>query len=395
MKRALVLYGLVVAFCLGAVGLVHAADGPREPSWAAAYPVTALLALAVVHLALVRSGLHGDGLLLPLTAALLGVGLAALYRLSPELAARQATAVCAGLVALVAGAVVASRPHGVGRLGAPCGAVFLLLVAAPLLLEAGTGGLPRVEIGPVAFQTLGLALAPFVVFAAGELGRGRGVPLVLVGAAGVLLLVAHRDVGGAAALLATSLGVAYVATGRLKPLALAAAAFAAVTVLALPRLPHLQPRVQGWLDPWGDPAGAGYQTLQATFALASGGLFGAGPGAGHPDLVPAAHTDLLLVVVGEEWGFAGVLAVLALYALWTTRVLRAGITAPDPPSRLLAAGVAVAVGVQAFGVAAGNVRLVPLVGLPLPFLSYGGFWVLGHLALVGLALGVSHRAGGP
>jgi cell division protein FtsW (lipid II flippase) len=393
LKQQLVLYSLVLAFGFGALALVHAARGPGDFAWAVAYPAAALLALPAVDFALRRSGFRCDRLLLPLTAALFGVGLATLYRLSPDLAARQSIAVCAGLVAMVATAQVASRPRVVERVGPLCGAAFLALVAAPLLLRGGgDAGPPWVDLGPVAFQPLGVASAFLVVFFASQLARDRRALAVFVAAAGVLLLVVQKDVGGAAAVLATFLGVAYVATGRLKPLALATAGFGALVLVAHPLLPQLQPRVQGWLDPWSEPAGSGYQTLQAVFALASGGLFGAGPGSGHPELVPAAHTDLTLVVVGEEWGFAGTLAVLTLYSLWTARVLRAGITAGETSSRLLAAGVAVAVGAQAFGVAAGNLRLLPLVGLPLPFLSYGGSWVLGHLALLGLAVGVSHRA---
>jgi len=395
LRRQLGLYGLVLAFGMGAVGLVHAARGPREAPWALTYPLVALLSVPAVELALLRSGFRPDRLLLPLTAALLSVGLATLYRLSPDLAARQATAVCAGLVAMVASAHWVARARAGEGAGPLWGAAFLVLVALPPFLPGG-GELapPLVDLGVVAFQPLGLAVVFLVVFCAFQLARERRAFVGAMVAAGVLLLLVQRDVGGAATVLVTTLGVAYVATGQAKPLAVVAAVFGAVVLVAHPLLPHLTPRVQGWLDPWSDPAGGGYQTLQATFALASGGLFGAGPGAGHPDLVPAAHTDLTLVAVGEEWGFAGILAVLTLYAVWTARVLKAAISASETFPRLVAAGVAVAVGAQAFVVAAGNVRLLPLVGLPLPFLSYGVSWIVGHLALLGLALGVSHRAGG-
>ncbi len=393
MKRQLVLYGPVLIFGAGALGLVHAAHPPRHFPWAVAYAAVALLALPAVDLALRRSGFRGDPLLLPLTSGLLGAGLVTLYRLAPELAARQATALCAGLVAMAGISQLASRPRVVERAGRAWGLVFLALVAVPLLLPGGEGFLaPSLRPGPGAFQLLGVAFVGFVVFAACELASERRVHFAAVTVAAVLLLVLQGDVSGAATVLVTSLGAWYVATG-ISTLVLAAAGAGALVLLAQPLLAELEPPVPGWLGPWSNPTGSGDQTLQAIFALASGGLFGAGPGAGHPDLVPAAHTHLTLAAFAEEWGFAGTLAVLTLYGLWTARVLRAAIAARHPSSRLLAAGVAVAVGAQAFLGSAGNLRLVPLLGLPLPFLSYGGSWLLGHLALLGLALGVSHQSG--
>ena len=151
-----------------------------------------------------------------------------------------------------------------------------------------------------------------------------------------------------------------------------------------------------WLDPFADPLGAGFQIVQALHAFARGGLFGLGLGAGLPEIagrlpVPAIHTDFPLAAIGEEMGLAAVLGVLGLYLIVLERGLRVAAAAADPFRALLAAGLALVVGVQALVIAAGDLRIIPLTGITLPLVSYGGSSILANALVVGLLLALSDQ----
>jgi len=158
--------------------------------------------------------------------------------------------------------------------------------------------------------------------------------------------------------------------------------------------------VDNWLDPFADPLGVGYQTVQALYAFARGGLLGVGLGAGLPTIsgrlpIPAVHTDYPLAALGEELGLIGLLAILGLYLVVIQRGLRIAASAHDDFRALLAAGLAFVVGVQAFIIAAGNLKVIPLTGITLPFISYGGSSLLANAVVVGLLLALSDRGPEP
>jgi cell division protein FtsW (lipid II flippase) len=159
---------------------------------------------------------------------------------------------------------------------------------------------------------------------------------------------------------------------------------------------HVQVRVDNWLDPWRDPSGAGFQTIQALYAFARGGILGVGLGAGLPTIgghppVPAIHTDYPLAALGEELGLIGLLAILGLYLVVVSRGLRIAASAHDDFRSLLAAGLALAIGIQAFIIAGGNLKLIPLTGITLPLISYGGSSLLANAVVIGLLIALSDR----
>jgi cell division protein FtsW (lipid II flippase) len=159
---------------------------------------------------------------------------------------------------------------------------------------------------------------------------------------------------------------------------------------------HVQARVDNWLDPWRDPQGAGFQVVQALYAFGRGGILGVGLGAGLPTIggrlpVPAVHTDYPLAALGEELGLIGLLAILGLYLVVVSRGLRIAAAAHDDFRALLAAGLALVIGTQAFIIAAGNLKLIPLTGITLPLISYGGSSLLANAVVVGLLLALSDR----
>jgi cell division protein FtsW len=164
----------------------------------------------------------------------------------------------------------------------------------------------------------------------------------------------------------------------------------AIGVLAVVA-PYRMARIAGHLDPWKDPTDKGFHTIQALLALGSGGIIGVGPGEGRQKFLwlPAAHTDTIFAVIGEEWGFVGSLIVLLLFLLLCYRGLRVALRSPDAFSSLAAAGIVTWITVQALANIAVVSALIPFTGIPLPFMSYGGSSLVINLASIGLVLGFS------
>lgn len=349
-----------------------------------------VLLFAALHagLTLVQPG--ADPFVLPLAALLGGVSIAFLARLDADLAVWQLRWLSAGGVALLvlAGVNVMRVPPALVH--AAAAVTFLVLVWTALYgVEAG-GSRAWVGIGRFGVQPVEAARVVLVWCWAHWLLPPARLPAGLAWtAAMVAALLAQRELGYPLLLAAVAAVMIYVATGRRRVL-VGALALGAVTAGIIQRLfPHLERRVIAWLDPWGDPYGAGYQPLQALFALAEGGLLGRGIGVGAPAIIPEVHTDFLLAAVGEELGFLGAAALVTAMALLVGRALVIARRLPAAPEGLLAAGIGLLVGLQSLWMVAALVRALPLSGVGLPLVSYGGSAALSNLAALGLLLRVS------
>ncbi|MFP4441219.1 MAG: FtsW/RodA/SpoVE family cell cycle protein [Chloroflexaceae bacterium] len=218
------------------------------------------------------------------------------------------------------------------------------------------------------------------------------VPLVGMWGIAMGVIIFQRDLGAALLLFGVFLAMLYVATGRgwyvLAGLtAFGIGAFVLYQVVAIVKL-----RVAVWLDPWATAQGTGYQIVQAIYALASGGVFGAGLGRGVPAVVPAIHTDFAFTAIGEELGLAGTLAVLVAYLLLIFRGYHIALAVPGRFrgfEQLLAVGLTTILAVQTLVIIGGNLRLIPLTGITMPFISYGGSSVLINFLIIGLLMRIS------
>jgi cell division protein FtsW (lipid II flippase) len=217
------------------------------------------------------------------------------------------------------------------------------------------------------------------------------VPLLLTWGLSVLILISQRDLGASLLLFASFVLLLYATTGATGYLVTGGFLTVLAGVAGFYAFDHVQRRVAAWLQPFENFEDAGYQISQGLFALGSGSLTGAGPGLGRPDLIPNAETDFIFAAVGEELGFAGTIAVLALYALVIAVGLGIAFRSRDTFRKLLAAGLSFVLGVQTFLIIGGVLRLVPLTGITLPFMSYGGSALVGNLVLIALLLRISHE----
>jgi len=187
------------------------------------------------------------------------------------------------------------------------------------------------------------------------------------------------------------LSMLYFASGRPVYVAAGSIAFVVACIAAYFAFSRVGIRVQNWLDPWADPFNAGYQPIQSEYAMASGGVLGSGFAQGSPWHIPAVETDYIFSAIGEELGLLGTLAILTLYFLLVVRGFIVAINARDGFVQLLAAGLTSIIAFQVIIIVGGVIRLIPLTGITLPFISYGGSSLITNLALIGLLLHLSSQ----
>jgi cell division protein FtsW (lipid II flippase) len=340
-----------------------------------------------------------DPALYPVAVLLGGLGLAMLYRLMDErgrvdIARDQAVWLLIGLACFALTLVIVrdirqldSYTYTIGL----AGIVLLLLPIVPGIGYSINGARLWVNLGFLQFQPAEFGRVLIVIFLASYLSQRRellaaGVgrfglprvkdlgPLLLAWGTSLAVLLLERDVGASLLLFGVFVVMMWVATGRSSYLLLGIVLFAVGAYIGWLALPHIQERVVIWfhaLDPK-NVNGIGYQLAQGWFAFASGGMVGTGLGLGSPTFIPYVGSDFILAAFGEELGMLGVAAILLLYLVLIGRGLRIGLERQDTFGKLLAVGLTTVIGLQVFTIAAGVLRLIPLTGVPLPLVSYGG-----------------------
>jgi cell division protein FtsW len=211
------------------------------------------------------------------------------------------------------------------------------------------------------------------------------------------LMIFMKDLGTSLLFFGALLALLYVATGRVFYVLVGLALFFAGATVLYFVFPHVQTRVDIWLDPWKDPSGKGYQIVQSLFALAAGGLFGRGLGEGYLTLqsgdtiIPNLETDFIFSAIGEELGLVGAVGIILLYLIFTYRGFRIAVRARDDFSRLLITGLTSIFALQSFLIMGGVIKLIPLTGITLPFVSYGGSSIVANFVLLALLLRTSDK----
>ena len=420
--RLLVVGLLVAAAARAAVEI--GVEGKVELSvlW---YVAVLAVMFGAAHLAVRRWASYADPTLLPLVALLVGIGTAMIHRLDLGLratdprtsadASLQLAWIGVGVVLFVALLVLLPDHRTLARYGYTAGLAGIVLLLLPSVLPARisevNGARAWIRLGSLSFQPSEIAKLLLMVFFASylvqrrpvlslvtrsvgplELPRARDLgPVLVAWFAAMLVLVGQSDVGSALLFFGIFVVMLYVATERVSWLLIGGVLFVAGSVVAYLSFPHVQERVTIWLHAFAgnNPNAQSYQLVQGLFGFATGGILGTGLGRGQPQIVPVARSDFIFASLGEELGLVGVMAILVLYLLLVSRGMRAGIGVRDSFGKLLATGLAISLALEVFVVVGGVMRVIPLTGLTLPFVSYGGSSVVTNFILVALLIRIS------
>lgn len=407
----------VVAFALSIGAYVIAGYGKRGqlPATFALYATIFAGGYVAALILIRRFAPAADPALFPTAGVLVGLGFAMIFRLSGGLAAEQATWIVVGLLAFAATLVVVrdhrmldAYTYTIGLLGL----VLLMLPMVPGIGKTINGARLWVQIGPLGFQPAEIGKVLIVVFLASYLNQRRELlqvatsrigplrlpaakhlaPVLLAWAASLAILFVQRDLGASLLYFGIFVVMLWVATGRVAYLVFGLFLFAIGAYAGWVLFDHVQLRIDVWLHAL-DPdnvfdLGFG-QLAQAQFGMATGGLVGAGLGQGSPGLVPFASTDFIFAAIGEELGLLGTTAVLLLYVVLVGKGLKIALESRDGFGQLLATGLATLIGLQTFVIVGGVTRVIPLTGVTLPFMSYGGSSLVSNFVLLALLVRLS------
>ena len=413
---------LLVSAAVGLLGAVTVATANADELDLGPLPgAAAVLGVFIaMHVTLRIKAAYADPYVLPLVGVLAAIGLVELHRISPELARDQTIWFAIGGAVFILVLLFLPDHHVLQRYRYSLGAAAVLILILTMIFGTTINGSRLwIEIGQgQTIQPTELAKVLVVMFLAGYLADKRellaiptskvsGVPVPPISALGpaliflaisLLLIAVLNDFGTAILFFGVFLAMLYLATGRASYVAIGLAAIAVGAVAVWAAVPRIQDRVEAWVDPFGDAQGLGFQLVQSLYALADGGLVG--PGLGRAFLVntdgstviPALQTDFIFSAVAAELGYVGAIGIILCFMLLVQRGFAIAGAANDGYSKLLAGGLTAVLGLQAFLIIGGVIRLIPLTGVTLPFMSYGGSSVVTNFGLIAILLLVSHRS---
>ena len=414
--------GLLILAVVLAIGAYLMAGYGRDEAFPPSLVANGLLfagGYLAAHLVMRRFAPTADPVLLPTAGLLAGLGFAVIFRLEPDLGAGQAGWLVVGLAAFV-GMIVLIRDHrALDQFTYTIGLAGIVLLLLPILPNAGPIGGRTIngarlwfEIGPLTFQPAEAGKVLIVIFLASYLNAKKELlaiatrklgpfqlpepkhlgPLLVAWAVSLAILFLEKDLGSSLLFFAIFVVMLYVATARGTYLVAGLILFAAGATAGYLAFAHVQSRVDLWLhalDPELIAAEGPSQLAQSVFALATGGISGAGLGQGSPDLIPFASTDFIFSAVGEELGLFGSVGILLLFLTLVVRGFRTAVLREDGFGKLLAVGLATSLAVQSFVIIGGVTKLIPLTGVTLPFVSYGGSSLVANFALLALLARIS------
>ena len=405
---------MVMAGVITAAAYTLASLGKNStiPPTIVAFLVALLGVLLFAHLATRWMARGADATLLPLAVLLNGLGFVMLTRLNQRLALLQTTWTLLGVLAYAVTLLLVERASDLARYKWTFFAIGAFLLVSPLIPGIGVafgGKQIWVHIGPINFQPAEFAKIALALFFAGYLAERRELiatgtwrvgplrlpepryfmPLLVAWGFAVLVIVGMKDLGASLLFFSLFVVMLWVATERTTYLVLGLVLFAGAGYAAWHTIAIVKTRVSIWIDPWSQYQGKGYQIVQATFAFANGGLGGTGLGLGMSNTIPEVKNDFIFAAFGEELGLFGATAILIAFILIVGAGLRIAIRSERPFEKILAVGLTTILGVQAFIIIGGVTRVLPLTGITLPFVSYGGSSLLANYVLLALLIRIS------
>jgi len=417
-NRELINFLPVIILMIVGFASVYAARSAQMDASSLTYGLLFVGLFLAAHVLLRLAAPQADPYLLPVTALLAAMGIMMIYRIDPDLAAAQTTWLLVAL-GLFAAIIIFLRDYRklddyiylCGILG------VLLLVITVIAGQEINGARLWLKVGGMSIQPGEFSKVLITIFLAGYLNSKRellattswhflGIPLpplkhlgpllVMWGMSfGILLLM--NDLGPSLLLFGIFLAMVYAATNRVAYPAIGMALISIAAVAAYQIKAIVRLRYDIWLNPWVDTNDKGYQIVQSLFAVGDGGLFGTGLGKGYllfsngEPIIPALHTDFIFSAIAEELGLAGATAVLILFMILCYRIFKIAVESDDGFSKLLATGLGAGFALQTFFIIGGVLKLIPLTGITLPFVSYGGSSMVANFGALALLLLISNR----
>jgi len=409
---------LVVAVTVGGYILVALANGPKLPPNVAVLLAWVFGLYLVAHIAVRKLAPAADGTLLPLAAMLNGLGFVMIARLAgggkdyAQQARVQSLWVTIAIGVFIATLFIVRDVRMFARyryLALLLGIFFMVLPLAPHIGQPKNGARLWISVGPLSFEPSEIAKVLLVAFFAAYLADKREVlsegrirvgrwflpslrdlgPLLLAWGMALLVLAYEQDIGTSLLFFGVFAAMLYMTTRRSAYLVITILLLVVGAVLAYKLFGRVQLRVENWRNPWPNANGDAYQAVQGWYALGSGGIAGRGLGLGQPWLVPLASTDYMFTSIAEELGLVGSIAIIAAFMLFVGGAFRIAVDAVRPFTKLFAAGLATIVGLQSFLIIGGATRVIPLTGISLPFVSYGGSSLVANFAVLAILLRIS------
>ena len=395
-----------------AAGVQVSAKTLQEPLVYLPYLAVVIFLTAIIQTVVIKRNL--DIYILPLILMLVSIGLVEIARLKPVLLLRQMQWLCIAM--LVMFVVIRLWPRIRRLLAYPyiLGIGCVLLLGLPLLCGTEIGGSKNwLVLGPVSLQPSEFGKIVLLFFLASYLADHRRVltlpahkflflqlpplrfiaPLICIWGLAVLMFVVEKDLGSALLFFGMALLMTYMATGSKSYVFLALAFIFVAAAASYALFGHVRVRFDIWFDPWQDPNGMAYQVVQSLFAIGTGGIWGTGFGFGHPGFIPEVHTDFIFSAIVEEMGLVAGIMLIACYVLLFWRGIRASLRQKNTSEALLMAGCATLIILQMFIIIAGVTKFLPLTGITLPFVSYGGSSMVSSFILLALLLALTKEQG--
>lgn len=384
---------LRLAYAITLVGFSIIAVYTKD-AMALAVGVFSSLLISYAHFVIKKYFPDGDKYILVLSSFLSEIGLIMLYRIRPYYAIKQLGWFTIGIAAFILIVILFPGMEILSRfkyLYAGCDIALLLFTEIFGVEKYGSKS--WIDLGIVGFQPSEFAKIFLILYLASALkdfkSRRELMMPCAVTVVSLLFLVAEKDLGSGLIFFAISITIVYIATSKVRYVLASTMFFGAGGAASYFVFGHVRQRVQIWIDPWLTPTGTGYQIVQSLIAIASGGFFGSGLCQGHPGYIPAVHNDMIFAIICEELGLLGGFAVIITYFLLVYRGFRVAIYAEDTFSRLVAVGISAMIGSQVFIIIGGVIKLIPLTGITMPLISYGGSSLVINLAALGILQKIS------
>lgn len=407
-RRELTLLSIVSSLFINGFIIMSLANTVNRTVWMIMSAI--VVCWFAVHFTIRRIISHGDPLLFPLASYFCAIGLIMIYRLKPEAFFLQSLWVFFGLLVFLLSALLFHKVRDLDQYQYIYGIIGVGLLLATILFGVDIGGNKNwIVLGKIRFQPSEFAKIFIILFLASYLKERYEVlalssrkfgpitlpeprfiaPLLVFWVLAMVMLVLQRDLGSALLYFGLVIIMMYMGSGRGNFVLIGSILFFLGSLACYFLYPHVHDRISIWFNPWLEPNGAAYQIIQSLFALGSGGLLGSGLTYGFPNLIPEVHTDFIFSAIGEEWGFIGSSAVIIAYIILVYRAFLIALNAPNSFYMLVAGGLGVCIALQAIIIIGGVSKLLPLTGITLPMISYGGSSMVASFIMMGILFAIS------